>query len=325
MKKIKVNKNKILDKNSDKQTNDSKDNKNNNLSTKRHEIKSKISKKSKTNCNYPKDSKDFSANWKRLALKLNSNKTNDKKLIKNKSFETNKTKQKKVIEKKSTKSEIWFDGVDDCLIKSSMIDINCSDDKNEKLVKDKSFSGLTKVLAMDCEMVGTGSDGMNSVLARVSIVNFFGHCIYDKYVKPIEEITDYRTAVSGIRPSDLVNASDFKIVQKEVNDLLKDRLLVGHALKNDFKVLFLSHPKHKIRDTSKYFKRLFGGRPPSLKRLSETVLGVKVQSGEHDSVEDARAAMRLFTMFRRKWESDINRKFNKNKISKKHKSIDKHK
>jgi RNA exonuclease 4 len=322
MNKIKVNNNRILDKNSDKQMNDSKDNKNKNLSKKRHEIKSKIRKKSKTNCNYPKDTKDFSVNWKRLALKLNSNKTNDKKFVKNKSFET---KQKKVIEKKNTKScEIWFDGVDDCLIKSSMIDINCSDDKNEKLVKDKSFRGLTKILAMDCEMVGTGSDGMNSVLARVSIVNFFGHCLYDKYVKPIEEVTDYRTAVSGIRPSDLVNASDFKIVQKEVHDLLKDRILVGHALKNDLKVLFLSHPKHKIRDTSKYFKYLFGGRPPSLKRLSEAVLGVKVQSGEHDSVEDAQAAMRLFTMFRRKWESDINRKFNKNKISKKHKSIDKH-
>jgi RNA exonuclease 4 len=321
MNKIKVNNNKILDKNSDKQTNDSKNNKNKNLSKKR--MKSKVSKKSKTNCNYPKDAKDFSANWKRLASKLNSNKTNDKKIIKNKSFETN---QKKVIENKSTKScDIWFDGVDDCLIKSSMIDINCSNDKSEKLVKDKSFSGLTKILAMDCEMVGTGSDGMNSVLARVSIVNFFGHCLYDKYVKPIEEITDYRTAVSGIRPSDLVNATDFKIVQKEVHDLLKDRILVGHALKNDLKVLFLSHPKHKIRDTSKYFKHLFGGRPPKLKRLSETILGVKVQSGEHNSVEDAQAAMRLFTMFRRKWESDINTKFYKNKISKKHKPIDKHK
>lgn len=58
---------------------------------------------------------------------------------------------------------------------------------------------------MDCEMVGTGVDGVDSILARVSIVNQFGHIILDKYVKPTEPVTDYRTHVSGIRPTDLVN------------------------------------------------------------------------------------------------------------------------
>ena len=52
-------------------------------------------------------------------------------------------------------------------------------------------------------MVGVGFGGKDSVLARVSIVNHFGHCIYDKYVKPREKVTDYRTAVSGIRPEDI--------------------------------------------------------------------------------------------------------------------------
>lgn len=31
-------------------------------------------------------------------------------------------------------------------------------------------------------------------------------------------------------------AKDFRIVQKEVSELLKDRILVGHALRNDLKV-----------------------------------------------------------------------------------------
>lgn len=280
-------------------------------SVERNESKSGKCKKQKTICKYPQNMTDASLNWKRLSLKLNSNKTNTNK----KTFKANAHKNK------SNSDKIWFDGVDKCLIKSSMADnshSNGSNDSNERLVKEKSFTGLTRILAMDCEMVGTGSDGSQSVLARVSIVNFFGHCVYDKYVKPIEEVTDYRTHVSGIRPSNLVNAIDFKTAQKEVNDILNDRVIVGHALKNDFKVLFLSHPKHKIRDTSKYFKRLFGGRNPSLKRLSETVLGVKVQSGEHDSVEDARVAMRLFTMYRRKWELDIKQK--KNRFNNKNKT-----
>ena len=64
---------------------------------------------------------------------------------------------------------------------------------------------LTKAVAMDCEMVGVGPDGEDSIVARVSLVNQFGKCIYDKFVKPTEKVTDYRTAVSGIRPDDIKN------------------------------------------------------------------------------------------------------------------------
>lgn len=62
---------------------------------------------------------------------------------------------------------------------------------------------LTKAVAMDCEMVGVGTDGVDSILARVSIVNQFGQCIYDTFVKPTESVTDYRTHVSGVRPQDV--------------------------------------------------------------------------------------------------------------------------
>ena len=51
-------------------------------------------------------------------------------------------------------------------------------------------------------------------------------------------------------------------------------------------MLYLDHPRKKIRDTSRYrpFRRLFQGKTPSLKKLSDKVLGVTVQEGEHDSV-----------------------------------------
>lgn len=67
----------------------------------------------------------------------------------------------------------------------------------------------------------------------------------------------------------------------------------------------MSHPRRFIRDTSRYrpFRDLFNGRIPSLKALTQKVLGVNVQSGEHDSVEDARATMRLYTSVKRVWES----------------------
>jgi RNA exonuclease 4 len=56
---------------------------------------------------------------------------------------------------------------------------------------------------MDCEMVGVGREGRESMLARVSIVNQHGHCVYDQFVKPVENVVDYRTKVSGIRKQDL--------------------------------------------------------------------------------------------------------------------------
>ena len=56
---------------------------------------------------------------------------------------------------------------------------------------------------MDCEMVGVGTDGEESILARCSLVNHFGKCIYDKFVRPTEKVTDYRTQFSGIRPEDI--------------------------------------------------------------------------------------------------------------------------
>lgn len=62
---------------------------------------------------------------------------------------------------------------------------------------------LTKVVAMDCEMVGVGYGGKDSILARVSIVNQYGQCVYDEYCRPREPVTDYRTSVSGIRPADI--------------------------------------------------------------------------------------------------------------------------
>ena len=42
------------------------------------------------------------------------------------------------------------------------------------------------------------------------------------------------------------------------------------------------------------------------------MLGVSVQQGEHSSVQDAQAAMRLYTMFRKDWEKDSNSRKIKN-------------
>lgn len=56
-------------------------------------------------------------------------------------------------------------------------------------------------------MVGVGPEGVESTLARVSIVNYHGCVILDRFVRPREKVTDYRTWVSGVREEDLRNGA----------------------------------------------------------------------------------------------------------------------
>jgi len=68
-----------------------------------------------------------------------------------------------------------------------------------------ALNRIGRYVAIDCEMVGVGLDGIESALARVTIVNYYGVIILDKYVRPMERVTDFRTEVSGITPKLLIN------------------------------------------------------------------------------------------------------------------------
>lgn len=74
----------------------------------------------------------------------------------------------------------------------------------------------TTVVALDCEMVGTGPGGRCSELARCSILDYHGNVLYDKYVQPCQRVTDYRTPWSGIRRHHLHNATPFVQAREEV-------------------------------------------------------------------------------------------------------------
>jgi RNA exonuclease 4 len=104
-------------------------------------------------------------------------------------------------------------------------------------------------------MVGVGPAGTESTLARVSVVNYFGAVLLDEFVRQKERVTDWRTQWSGIRAKDMISgepclflvfgsnlpfhrysAKTFEEVQSAVAELIKDRILIGHAIQNDLKV-----------------------------------------------------------------------------------------
>lgn len=171
-----------------------------------------------------------------------------------------------------------------------------------------------RYVALDCEMVGIGTDGKTSVLARVSIVDWDGEVLLDTYVQVESKVVDFRTQFSGIKPKHIKDAMKPEIVRQRVADLVKDKVLVGHALHNDLHALLLTHPKGMIRDTAKYrpFQRYHGKwRPRKLRDLVKEHLGKTIQEGSHDSVTDAASTMELFRLVRAKWERELEEKAKK--------------
>jgi len=160
---------------------------------------------------------------------------------------------------------------------------------------------LTAVVAVDCEMVGVGPR-RESALAQVVVVNNHGRIVYSSYCRPKQRVTDYRTRVSGVTPAHLADAPPTSEVRARVAELLRGRIVVGHAVHHDFAALGVPHPPRDVRDTATYppLMSRHGGagaegeeregrlRPRALRHLSAEFLGVEIQTGRHDPVDDAR-------------------------------------
>jgi len=171
-------------------------------------------------------------------------------------------------------------------------------------------------VAIDCEMV-LGPERKH-VLAHIAIVDFDGNQLYNKYVIPIggiNSITDYLTPFSGITKNLLENknskALPFETVKSEVHAILQDKLIVGHGLINDFKVLDYTPDDDSVWDTTVingYMKNhptniglLEGSKrrrqAKKLKILAKEIANNNIQMpGKmgHSPLEDARASMNLY-------------------------------
>ena len=163
----------------------------------------------------------------------------------------------------------------------------------EQLSVDKLTDETITIMALDCEFCDTAS---GNALTRISIVNEQLECVYDSFVVPEEEITDYKTQYSGITPQKLAGVTTrLEDVHAELRSIITDKtVLLGHSLENDLRVMKMC--VSLVIDTSFLFTPTSTPTfKPSLKFLAKKVLQKDIQTSTsgHDSVDDAKVCMEL--------------------------------
>ncbi|KAE8159684.1 PAB-dependent poly(A)-specific ribonuclease subunit pan2 [Aspergillus tamarii] len=153
-----------------------------------------------------------------------------------------------------------------------------------------------------------------SGLARVSVLRGSGTRegvpFIDDYITIKETIVDYVTQYSGIKPGDLDprtsqhNLVPLKVAYKKLWLLLNlGCVFVGHGLASDFRKINIQVPKSQTVDTQYLFFHPGKNRRLSLRYLAWAVFKEYIQEEPtdnnqgHDSIEDARMALRLWKKF----------------------------
>jgi PAB-dependent poly(A)-specific ribonuclease subunit 2 len=142
-------------------------------------------------------------------------------------------------------------------------------------------------------------------LARVSVLRGAGNAegvpFMDDYIRIAEPVVDYLTAYSGIKPGDLHPETSphvlvsLKAAYKKLWLLLNmGCLFIGHGLPKDFRIINIHVPRAQVVDTVELFYMKDRGRKLSLRFLAWHILKEEIQTETHDSIEDARTALKLW-------------------------------
>lgn len=172
---------------------------------------------------------------------------------------------------------------------------------------------FVRLLREEIDVGPTGKRTMTrparSGLARVSVLRADGLDrelpFIDDYISIDEPIDDYLTQYSGLHDGDLSpGRSRYRLVH--LKDVYKKLWVlvnlgcsfIGHGLSSDLRIINIHVPEAQLIDTQELFS--LGNRTQrklSLRFLAWAVLQEDIQQDVHDSIEDARTALRLWLKY----------------------------
>nr|XP_043638393.1 uncharacterized protein LOC122609414 [Erigeron canadensis] len=191
----------------------------------------------------------------------------------------------------------------------------------EALEDNIHISKFPEAVAIECQMVGGGSDGSVDILARVCLVDEEENMIFHTFVAPQMPVTDYRYKLTGLTEAHLRDGMPLTEVQEKISRILyngeslgkarlnggKAKLLVGHNVQCDLDCLLMNYPDILIRDTATYLplmKTHTKNASYSLKDLTKKFLGYDIRAGHHDPLQDCLSVMRLYKRMRSQEHQD---------------------
>ncbi|CEJ90977.1 Putative Exonuclease-like protein [[Torrubiella] hemipterigena] len=217
----------------------------------------------------------------------------------------------------------WVDNIDTSILYQDLTpNLDPATKTYQTLNSETERPGPDTIIALDTEFVAIrqpeiemNSDGEHRTirpivyaLARASVVRGQGQdegqAFIDDYVAIKEPIVDYLTSFSGITKDDLDprvskrSLLPLKLVYKKLWVLLNlGCKFLGHGLTQDFRVINIHVPKAQIIDTINLLFLPSRLRKLSLAFLSWCLLNEEIQLETHDSIEDARAALKLYRKY----------------------------
>jgi PAB-dependent poly(A)-specific ribonuclease subunit 2 len=209
----------------------------------------------------------------------------------------------------------WLDNLDMTLLYRSEQDMHPDQFQplsQQEAPKQGTLVGIdAEFVSLQSEEIEIKADGTRETirprrlgLARVSVLRGDGEKqdlpFIDDYVAVTEPVVDYLTAFSGISAGDLTRGVSRHVLVNLYEAYKKLWLLlnlgcvfVGHGLLKDFRTINMHVPRGQVIDTVDLWFIPYRGRKLNLRYLAWYLLHEDIQIDTHDSVEDARTALRL--------------------------------
>lgn len=93
------------------------------------------------------------------------------------------------------------------------------------------------MISLDCEMVETTN---GTQLCQIFLMDTKENVLYSEWIWPRHEITDYVTHITGLTKESFIAKKPIQFdedVIKQIHNIIKGKVIVGHDLANDLRVL----------------------------------------------------------------------------------------